>query len=46
MDAFFGGKVSQGFVLRDVLARAPGLVIEFGVAAGGACVPDGDVISA
>ena len=46
VDAFFGGQVSQGFILRDVLTRAPGLVVEFGVTAGGAGVPDGDVVAA
>ncbi len=45
VDAFFGGEVSQGFVLCHVLARAPGLMIEFGITAGGAGVPDGDVVA-
>jgi len=38
--------VSEGFVLCNVLARAPGLVVEFGIVAGGAGVPDGDVVAA
>ena len=46
VDASFGGKVSEGFVLCDVLARAPGLMVEFGIAAGGARVPDGNVVAA
>ena len=45
VDAFFGGEVSQGFVLCHVLARAPSLMIEFGITAGGAGVPDGDVVA-
>lgn len=46
VNAFFGGKMSEGFVLCDVLARAPGLMVEFGIAAGGARVPDGDIVAA
>ena len=46
VDALFGGKVSQGFVLCHVLVHAPGLMIEFGITAGGAGVPDGDVVAA
>ncbi len=46
VDASFGGQVSKGFVLCDVLAHAPGLMVEFGIAAGGARVPDGDVVAA
>ena len=38
--------MSKGFILRNVLARAPGLMIEFGITAGGAGVPDGDVVAA
>ena len=45
VDAFFGGEVSQGCVLCHVLARAPSLMVAFGVAACGACVPDGDIIA-
>ncbi len=46
VDASFGGEMSEGFVLCDVLARAPGLMVEFWIVAGGACVPDGDVVAA
>ena len=46
VDALFGGQVPQGFILCDVLARAPGLMVAFGITAGGAGVPDGDVVAA
>ncbi len=46
VDAFFGGEVSEGFILCNVLARASCLVVEFWITAGGACVPDGNVIDA
>lgn len=38
--------MSQGFILCNVLARAPGLMVAFGITAGGASVPDGDVVAA
>ena len=38
--------MSQGFELCDVLARAPSLVIHFGIVAGGAGVTQGDIIAA
>ncbi len=44
--AFFGGEMSEGFILCKVLAGAPGLMVEFGIAAGGARVPDGDIVAA
>ncbi len=37
--------MSQGFVLCHILARASGLMIEFGITAGGAGVPDGDIVA-
>ncbi len=46
VDAFFGGEVSEGFILCDVLSRASCLVVEFWIAACGACVPDGNVVAA
>ncbi len=45
VDAFFGGKMSKGFILCDILAHAPGLMVEFGIAAGGTCVPDGNIVA-
>ena len=38
--------MSQGFELRDVLACASSLVIHFGIVAGGAGVPQGDIVAA
>jgi len=46
VDALFGGQVSEGFVLCNVLVRATGLVVEFGIFACGAGVPDGNVVAA
>ena len=37
--------MSQGFELRDVLACASSLVIHFGIVAGGAGVPNGNVVA-
>ena len=45
VDASFGGKVSKGFKLGDVLARASGLVIGPGIVACRAGVPNGHVVA-
>jgi hypothetical protein len=37
--------MSEGFILCDILAHAPGLMVEFGIAAGGARVPDGNIVA-
>ncbi len=37
--------MAEHFILRDVLASAAGLMVAFGVRAGGADVPDGYIIS-
>jgi hypothetical protein len=37
--------VSKDFLLCNAQLRAPSLVVEFGIAAGGVCVPDGDIVA-
>ncbi len=46
VDSLLGDQMSQCFKLRNVLAHATSLVIHFRIVAGGAGVPQGNIIAA
>lgn len=46
VNAHFGALVAHGFVLGDILSRAPGLMVPFSVVACGAGVPVWNVVTA